>query len=645
VGCRQYASFGLLHALFANLTLKGNTSAPLANFTVYAQRSHENVLSMEKFGGMLISQNCTPDGMTFQFQDDQTFAYAQKVWDWVNGADNHTFLMIAGSGDCGDNTHRIPYLVSSIAYDEEANIAMLNGTTGSWKDMAKSYQLQVGNVAAPIDGRPGKRDITKGVALPLANALPFTAKIEQGPLTGELECENCKTTGEINFELRVTQNVGGTPDGVEFQMTPSGVSAAANLKLKVASNFNSQKEVFKETVLSIPLDGITIPGDILNIGPFLDIDAGGEITGLEGSITVSSGATSSLSDSALLRVNLLNPLDNDFSGWDPNIDFTPPEVEAEVSATFQIFFMPAIRLKAEALGKGVAAGIELKLPFIDFKLQATTNSAGGVCDDPAKTIGVEIEPSIGAEIKFEAGATDGDNTPVSVTLATTSFPLGGLCFGTGPDNGASPSGQTSSATASKATSTKASSAPSNTATAPVTQCTANNGLFGTCISTSSCSDQGGISEAGHCPGAANIQCCYFSDGSGESCKTDDGVSGTCMSTSACSNANAESVPGFCPGPPDIQCCVPKETPPDNSEVCTVQPGGVFGECISTGSCAGFGGNSTPGFCPGAADIQCCTYGACFVGGQEGLCQPVSSCTGSTHAGLCGGGANIQCCTE
>ncbi|KAK5049872.1 hypothetical protein LTR84_003990 [Exophiala bonariae] len=457
-----------------------NSSAPLANFTIYAPENNRNVLSMEKFDGMLLSCNATQTGLELQFEDDQTFAYAQRVWDWVNGADNHTFLMVVGAGDCSNNPYRVPYSVSDIVYDEDLNIAHLNATTGSWRDLAPSFQLQVGNVATPQtpqSRRLRERDITKEVSFPLANELPFVAKVEQGPIIGELECENCRTTGKIDFELRVTQNAVGLPDGVELKMSPTGVSAVANLKLKLGSNFKSKKEVFKETVLSFPLNSITIPPDILNVGPFLDIDAGVEVTGVEGSITVTGGVTSKISDSAILRANLFDPLDNEFSGWLPDIDFLPPEIEAQVSATLQMFFMPAVRLKAEALGQGVEAGLELKLPFIDLKLEATANSKGGVCDDPAKTIGVEIEPSIGAEFKFEAGTTDGEKTPIEVTIATTSFPLGGICFGTNPDGNDAPPPPASSSKSSPAA-PKSSSKASTATSAPATKCTANNGIFG-----------------------------------------------------------------------------------------------------------------------------------------------------------------------
>jgi hypothetical protein len=41
--------------------------------------------------------------------------------------------------------------------------------------------------------------------------------------------------------------------------------------------------------------------------------------------------------------------------------------------------------------------------------------------------------------------------------------------------------------------------------------------------------------------------------------------------------------------------------------CFVSTVGVYGECVSTSTCAALGDRvSTPGYCPGAADIECCT---------------------------------------
>ncbi|RFU25668.1 hypothetical protein B7463_g10670, partial [Scytalidium lignicola] len=121
-----------------------------------------------------------------------------------------------------------------------------------------------------------------------------------------------------------------------------------------------------------------------------------------------------------------------------------------------------------------------------------------------------------------------------------------------------------------------------------TLCTVNSGQAGVCISTSSCHSSGGSSQAGHCPGAADIQCCTHGS-------------------------------------------------------CSV--GGVPGLCTPTSSCGSNGGTSTAGHCPGLANIQCCTYGKCSVGGLSGTCQKTNTCSGTKTPGHCPGPADVQCCTH
>ncbi|PWW77286.1 hypothetical protein C7212DRAFT_185579 [Tuber magnatum] len=82
-----------------------------------------------------------------------------------------------------------------------------------------------------------------------------------------------------------------------------------------------------------------------------------------------------------------------------------------------------------------------------------------------------------------------------------------------------------------------------------------------------------------------------------------------------------------------------------AQTCTIN-NGRQGECIKTTACSSGGGRSEAGHCPGDSTIQCCTYGTCTnSAGISGLCQPISTCTGSTQAGHCPGPAHIQCCTN
>ena len=306
---------------------------------------------MEEFDGMLTSVHCTPRGMTLKFEDDSTFAHAQRVWDWVNGADNHTFLMIAGKGDCGDNPHRIPYLVSSIAYDERANVARLKATTGSWQDLAHSYELHVGSIPNAGDLGLRKRDYTTDAAIDLSADLSFKTKVKTGPVFGELVCDPCFTSGKVDFEF-IIKTKFKIPVGFKFRMSPAAVKARAAIRFDVASDFGSKTDIVPKFPIGppIPLAGVSIPGGILSVGPVLQAYVGAELTGFEGAVSVSTGATATLPDNAVLQADLFEPSNNEFSSWIPSVTTDEVTMQAKLSFYLKLFLEPQLKLKAEALG-------------------------------------------------------------------------------------------------------------------------------------------------------------------------------------------------------------------------------------------------------------------------------------------------------
>ena len=181
------------------------------------------------------------------------------------------------------------------------------------------------------------------------------------------------------------------------------------------------------------------------------------------------------------------------------------------------------------------------------------------------------------------------------------------------------------------------SSPAPAPSGPTT-CTVGS-ASGVCIATSTCAAMAGYeSTAGHCPGAANVECCTASSGSSSSGSSSSGssssgssssgssssgssssgssssssgstaptcsvggVAGTCIDTSVCAGmAGYVSTPGYCPGSASEECC----TPPAAAPSCTVN--GVDGSCIQTSACAAMGYVSTPGYCPGSSSEECCT---------------------------------------
>ena len=311
---------------------------------------------------MLTRISCSDTSLSLTFDDDASFAYAKRVWDWVNGADNHAFLLVVGAGDCGTNAHRIPYLVSTLAYDEDGNTAHLTVRTGEWKDLVHTYELHVGSVPKSADLGLTRRDYTKDAALSMAADLRSKFKVKTGPVFGELVCDPCNMAGRLNFAF-IIKATAFIPTGFQLRVTPQGVHAAATINLNVASDYGLKwdKPTIGDswTLGKIPLAGVSIPGGILTIGPALDLQLGWELALFEIGFSYRFGATSTLPDSARLVADLLSPSENEFSGWAPKLESNGFSAQGRVSAYGKVFVNPALQLEAEALGMSLSSTSKL----------------------------------------------------------------------------------------------------------------------------------------------------------------------------------------------------------------------------------------------------------------------------------------------
>ncbi len=314
----------------------------------------ENILAMEKFDGLLTSVKCEERLLTLTFEDDAAFAYAQKVWDWVNGADNHTFLMVAGKGDCGDNRYRIPYLVSKLDYDEAGNVARLTAKKGTWKELIHSYELRVGQVPLTKELGLSRRDYTKDASFNLHTDFRTKLKVKIDDVFGEFNCNPCGTDGSIRYEF-IAKTKYLVPVNLVFKMYPENVKADFLFNLEVGSSTSAQPKDKKTglekrwTLGKIPLAGVAIPGDILTLGPVLDFQVGIEYAGEVG-IKLSTGGKASLPNSAIVEADLLHSKNNKFSGWVPQFDAHPLKLESRVSAKIIPYIEPTLQLEGQAIG-------------------------------------------------------------------------------------------------------------------------------------------------------------------------------------------------------------------------------------------------------------------------------------------------------
>lgn len=305
---------------------------------------------MEKFDGMVTEVDCKNDSIAMTFKDDATFAYAQRVWDWVNGADNHSFVMVAGPGDCGNNTDRTPYVISAMQYDEAANKATLAAQQSDWVAVSHTYDLNVGAVGQDAAKRSdlALRDIDKTSSIDFNHDMTGSFALGIGNKEARITCLNCSTAGQFDMQFTISQKLG-IPTGASMKFSPKGVSAIAQMKLSGSVDVtDALTKTFD--ILSIPISGLKIPG-ILDFGPFLTVAIGAELTAITVTAGVTSGATGNFKDEAIVEMDLLDPTKNKFSGWEPNVDIIDVTVDGSISGGVAVFMQPSIEMKMEALSK------------------------------------------------------------------------------------------------------------------------------------------------------------------------------------------------------------------------------------------------------------------------------------------------------
>lgn len=304
----------------------------------------ENIIAMEKFQPLLESTQCTSKSMTLSFKNERSYQYGQRIWNWVNDADERTFVIIAGDGHCGWNRDRLPFVVSNVLFHDAKNTIDVIGHASTWKAIAHTYDLWVGGHPASA-----KRDWNPSFALDFNHALPLSSKsFSVGDLKFTYDCTDCGTKGDFDFQFHIS-SVAFIPTGAELTLSPQGVSASFNPRLGLSANFTDTKSD-EFDLGKIPIDGLSIPGGVLDLGPEIVFSWGYEISQIVGSAGVSTGVTVALQDSAQMTFDLTSP-DVSASGWTPTVSTKPITLDASISGSLKLNVKAGIALSLEALGK------------------------------------------------------------------------------------------------------------------------------------------------------------------------------------------------------------------------------------------------------------------------------------------------------
>ncbi|CAG8977732.1 hypothetical protein HYALB_00012167 [Hymenoscyphus albidus] len=408
----------------------GGDSLIYANLTVFFNEEYEFVIGMEKFDGMLNSVDCS-ENMMLEFKDNATFTYAKQAWNWVSDDVNNTFVMVANYDGCGDDQERQPYLINDIHFDPNTYKVYLEADQKEWEEVAKTYTFNMGykpimNSTVALAKRDDP-DFTMSLASHFNKNL-FATKVSGVDLS--VDCVDCGIVGRMLVDFDLEVHLLHAPKAT-MKVSPQDVVATMQLAL-TASGTLAKEYSWDKNLVSIPIEGIKV-GKFAKIGAFLDVDVGFKMNEWTGEVRADFGAKASLSNSAVVKINALDPKNGEFSGWEPKLSALPLTMSAKVDGGVEIYAQPSITLSAEAFGKGLEMGLDLKMPYIQGDFSAMAISSG-VCNTK-KTIGVTVDAKAGVDLTVQVATAGNKANPLwEKSLFEKSWPLFNKCFPFGPDN-------------------------------------------------------------------------------------------------------------------------------------------------------------------------------------------------------------------
>lgn len=366
----------------------------------------ELVVSMDLFSSELRSVTCQDNDLSLTFTNQATYQAAISDWDWVNLAENRTFIMIVNYGGCDEEDGRQPWVVTGATYDPTHFNVQFAATQKSWSELGNDISIEWGSYVAPTPSTKAKR-LSWGDFIPTTNLgthtlslahtidTTFFNKTTQSGLDFSVNCHNCATKGSLAISGKVT---GGSTVSVTMEAVPQDIEFDLGLELDVSGTLGSgwQKD-FQLFTAGLPGFSIT---KILTVGPQFSIGAGFDLSGVAGTASISSGLTANIPNSATASLDILGG-DTTFTGWAPTISYQPITVNAEVDGSLGIYTEVDLDIGLTVFETGYGAGFTLKVPDVTLNVGAGFNNMG-FCPNNRDMFGVTFDGGIGVDLSMNA---------------------------------------------------------------------------------------------------------------------------------------------------------------------------------------------------------------------------------------------------
>ena len=322
---------------------------------------NEMIVSTEHFSSELKSISCD-NSLSLTFTSSETYKAAVADWNWVNFDAQRTFIMLVDG--CSTNSSLLPWVINNATYDDPNFRVQFNATQRTWAELTATYTFDWGY----YDGPPKTKarslthpsfDDSWSISVDQTISQNLLEKTTKSGLDFSIACDDCGTHGQIliaghvkatRVSIHDLTKARNSTDEFTLTATPSGVEVDLNLGLSVSGTLGAGwSDII--TIADIPMLGFDIE-HVIEFGPQLLLQAGFQLSGIQGNANISSGIKATIPDDSSAKIDFIEK-SYDVEGWKPAVTHDPITVDAEIGGTLEVFVQLGLNIGVNIFGKNL----------------------------------------------------------------------------------------------------------------------------------------------------------------------------------------------------------------------------------------------------------------------------------------------------
>ena len=400
--------------------------------------NNQMVISEDRITSLLSSVVCSSafDMITYTFKDASSYQEIVKSWNWVNEEAFRSFILTVTDQGCqatSDGDGRQAYQVDGITWKDDDRQALLKVQAKTFKDATgasdpsgnsgNKWKMVVDTNSLTAASQKRRKRLDKSLSINVGSN--FAQNLYQANGIS-VDCTSCGTVGSLNFRFEFSPSIIGDSTG-SAELRTSGVAAQAIIAISASGNVGSFSKDFGTK--TYPLGGGFEIKGIGRFGPQISIGVNAQLNvNLAGTATF--GVNVYVPDS-IARADLFNSKGNYIGGggFKPRFVPIPPSLQVQANIQGQIGPQVVLAVEATLFDTGASAGIALVAPALIADIEATTNTQGGLCNNPNIVKSISFGLGVGAVFDYFGGLEPAKEFPNRENIFSTQVPIYSTCVG------------------------------------------------------------------------------------------------------------------------------------------------------------------------------------------------------------------------